>query len=93
MPEYNFYTEVVIPGTKLRLDIFSPALKLVVEVHGQQHYEYNSHFHKTNTHKFAADQRDLDKKEWCENNNFAFAELPFDREQEWPEILKTALLM
>jgi hypothetical protein len=34
-------------------------------------------------------KRDREKKEWCELNNIEYIELPFDKENDWKEILKS----
>ena len=34
-----------------------------------------------------AKKRDLDKIEWCEINNIKIAVLPFDRKEEWKQLI------
>src|SRR5687767_3019327 len=39
--------EVILPGSdNLTVDFFVPQANLMVEVHGEQHYKFNPHFHK-----------------------------------------------
>ena len=51
-PYDSIYEEVSLPGSNkgsssiLRADFFIPNQNLIVEIHGQQHYEFTVHFHK-----------------------------------------------
>ena len=67
--------EINIPATKLHIDFFIPLRKLVVEVHGLQHYYYNKFFHKSVGDFHAGRHRDSLKREFCVLNNFTFVEL------------------
>lgn len=77
--------EVNLPGTSnLRADFFIPDCKIIVEVHGQQHYGYVQHFHKNKTGFHASKKRDNRKLEWCELNNITLIELnSLESEDEW----------
>lgn len=93
--QYSVYEEITLPGSKravkqslLFADFYIPDLALVVEVHGQQHYEYSSFFHKSVLHFYQCKKRDKDKIEWCENNGIEVIELPYNRKKEWKEILQ-----
>lgn len=89
-PLREIYTEVPIPGLHLFIDILIPSAMLVVEVHGEQHYKYNKHFHGDKL-KYAESQgRDNTKKEWCETNGFVFVELPFNNKELWKQKLMKA---
>lgn len=97
-PSERYYEEVTLPGTRTRAgdkllfaDFFVPGLSLVVEVHGRQHYEYVPHFHKTKMGFVNAKRRDREKKEWCELNGFAYAELPYNEEDEWKTLILNSL--
>ena len=97
-PNLSVYEEVTLPGSKkigrsslLYADFFIPELMLIIEAHGRQHYQYCSFFHKDKMDFLNAKKRDLDKIEWCEINNIKIAVLPFDRKEEWKQlILQTA---
>ena len=75
-PGLSVYEEVTLPGSKtlgrsslLYADFFIPDSMLVIEVHGRQHYEYCSFFHKDKIDFINAKKRDADKIEWCEMND------------------------
>lgn len=82
--------ELTLPGTKiaggkiLYADFFIPRIKLIIEINGQQHYTYNTHFHKNKLDFLRHKKRDLVKKKWCEINDFKYAELDDkDNIDEW----------
>ena len=90
-PFNNILEEVVLPGTKTKLrnttlkaDFFIPAKKLIVEVHGEQHFKYNTFFFENKMQFLKAQARDRDKKEWCELNDFNLIELIYSESiEEW----------
>ncbi len=88
-PSDKILEEVHIPGamTSLYLDFFLPTRKLVVEVHGAQHYEYISHYHGSKKEFLKSQGRDRDKIEWSSLNNFRFVELPQGSEATWKELI------
>lgn len=85
-----FYEELTLHGTRtsenqvLFADFLSPRLRLIIEVHGKQHYEYSAHHH-TNRAGFAKHKRrDSVKSEWAALNSFTLIELPYNEsEEEW----------
>lgn len=80
--------EFLIPGSnKLYIDFFLPERSLVIEVHGEQHYKYNSHFYKSRLDFHKAQRRDDIKKDFCNINNLLFIELPFNKIDEWERII------
>jgi very-short-patch-repair endonuclease len=92
-PNDRILEELVLPGTKtenrkssLKADFFIPVRGLIVEVHGQQHTEFNNFFFKNKMEFYKAQARDRDKKSWCELNNFELLEL-FHSEtvEQWRE--------
>lgn len=84
--------EVFLPGSGgLSADFYLPTRRLVVEVHGEQHYRFVSHFHKNITDFIAGKKRDAEKRQWCEMNKISFAELPYDRATEWPDRIQIAV--
>lgn len=77
-PLDKIYEEEGLPGTKPTLfaDFIIPLRKLLIEVHGKQHYEWIPHFHATRKEFTDAQRRDRRKREWSERNNFSYIELP-----------------
>lgn len=95
---YTTYEEVKLPGSTpsyrksvLYLDFFIPNLKMGVEVHGRQHFEYIPFFHKDRMGYAKAQARDRDKKQWCEINDIELVILNYDESPEyWREKLELA---
>lgn len=86
-PTVQILEEVLVPITRNErayFDFYINTLKLVVEVHGQQHYKFNSMFHSS-AQDFANQRRkDMRKQDWCEYNNITYVELPYDEKvEEW----------
>ena len=83
--------EVTLPGTKttsrksiLYADFYIPNRDLVIEVHGEQHFKFNSFFYKDKMAFFKAKARDTDKASWCELNSMNLIELNYnEKESEW----------
>lgn len=76
--------EVSVPGEQMFLDLYLPGRKLVIEVNGQQHYEYNSHFYADKSEWRQAVLRDKRKQEWCEINGLDLVVLGYNEdEQQW----------
>ncbi len=74
------------PSETLYLDFFLPLQKLCIEVHGEQHYKFSSHYHGTVAAFAASKKRDAAKKEWCEINNIRYVELSYkDNDEIWRE--------
>ena len=93
-PYDSIYEEVSLPGSNkgsssiLRADFFIPNQNLVVEVHGQQHYEFTVHFHKSKLDFFRSQARDKNKENWGELNSIRFVALKYSEpENEWRESL------
>lgn len=78
-PMITVMEEVALPGSgNLSADFYVPMKRLLVEVQGQQHTEYNHHMHqgqKTNFYKSV--KRDERKRQWCELNNITYVELSY----------------
>jgi hypothetical protein len=86
-PTVQILEEVGAPISRnetLFFDFYINTLKLVVEVHGQQHYKFNTLFH-TSAQDFANQKkRDSRKRDWCEYNNITYVELPYNEdEKQW----------
>lgn len=67
--------EFLIPGSKLRIDIFNISKHVIIEVSPKQHTEFNKFFHKTRAAFLTALKRDMDKRKWGEDNGFTFVEI------------------
>lgn len=93
-PYDSIYEEVSLPGSNkgsssiLRADFFIPNQNLIVEIHGQQHYEFTVHFHKTKLDFYKSLARDKNKENWCRLNSIKFVALKYsESENEWRESL------
>jgi hypothetical protein len=93
---YRILEEVKLPGSTalhrksvLYLDFYIPSIKLGVEVHGQQHYEYNSFFHRSKADFIKGQVRDDDKISWCELNGIELITLKYsESDDEWRQRIK-----
>lgn len=91
-PSVQIVEEVPIPirkGYTCYFDFFLPTLNLFVEVQGIQHYHPNSMFHKSGSDFLKQKKRDNDKRLWAEINAFTLVELPYDKVDQWQDILKS----
>lgn len=93
---YRILEEVKLPGSTelhrksvLYLDFYIPSIRLAIEVHGEQHYEYNPFFHKSKADFLKSLARDDDKIKWCELNNIDIIVLKYsESEDEWRNRIK-----
>ena len=70
------YEEFPVYGTRLRVDIINFTKKIAVEVHGQQHFQFNKFFHNNSRAKYLDSiKRDWEKTEWLELNKVKLIEL------------------
>lgn len=94
---YRILEEVKLPGSTelyrksvLYLDFYIPSIKLAIEVHGQQHYEYSPFFHKSQADFLKSKARDEDKIRWCEINDIRIVTLKYsESENEWRQRIKS----
>lgn len=94
---YRILEEVKLPGSTelhrksvLYLDFYIPSIRLAIEVHGEQHYEYSPFFHKTKADFLKGKARDEDKIAWCELNDINIIILKYsESEHEWRERIKS----
>jgi hypothetical protein len=95
-PYDTILEEVTLPGSKdqfggknLRADLFLPARRIIIEVHGEQHFKFNKFFFKNKLEFYKAKARDSDKKEWCESNEIELVELNYNEDiDEWTEKIR-----
>ena len=84
-PTLQILEEVSMPlrkGVTLYMDFYLPLKKICVEVHGEQHYKFIPFYHTTKLNFLKAKKRDNDKREWCEQNDITYIELPFNENVE-----------
>lgn len=74
----------------LYMDFFIPLSKKCIEVHGEQHYGFTPFYHRTKLDFFKQQKRDREKREWCHINNIAYIELPYNKQEDWLEIINNA---
>lgn len=74
--------EVYVPVENVYFDFFLPNRKIVIEVHGEQHYEQNSFFHKSKAEFLKQKLSDKKKRNLCEMNGFTYIELPYNEDEE-----------
>lgn len=92
-PNSTIYEEVTLPTKPATYaDFFVPNHTLIVEVNGEQHYEFNSHFHKDKMAFYRGLARDKMKREWCKINDFSIVELPYNEVDEWTKMIKNSIL-
>ena len=66
------------------VDFYINTIKTVIEVHGQQHYKFNSLYHSCAQDFLNQKKRDSELQDWCSINNLNYIELPFnENEQQW----------
>lgn len=89
-PGYTIYEEIKLPGSTnpknksvLYLDFFIPNLKLGIEIHGRQHFEYTPYFHKTKMGFLEHIKRDELKQQWCDKNSIKLIVLRYDEIDLW----------
>lgn len=91
-PTLQICEEVLVPlrrDKKIFLDFYINTIKTVVEVHGAQHYKFNSLYHSCAQDFLNQQKRDMDLRDWCNLNNLNYIELPFNEdEQQWHQRLK-----
>ena len=93
---YRILEEVKLPGSTLSyrrsvlyLDFFVPVIRVGIEVHGKQHYEYTPFFHKNLAGYLLSINRDEDKADWCELNNIKLIVLKYsDGDDDWRNTIK-----
>ena len=67
---------------KIFIDFYINTIKTVIEVHGAQHYTFNSLYHTCAQDFLNQKQRDNDLRDWCALNNLNYVELPYNENQE-----------
>lgn len=86
-PSSQILEEVSFNPTKqqtLFFDFYIPIFCIAIEVHGEQHYSFSSHFHKDKLQFLDSQKRDRQKAEWCQLNDITLVTLPYnEKEDDW----------
>lgn len=64
-------------GCRLELDVYCQELHIAIEYNGQQHYEKNNYFHKSEKEFEDQIYRDIIKKKLCQENEVYLLIVPF----------------
>lgn len=85
--------EVFLPGsTGLYADFYLPRRNMIVETHGEQHYQYSRLFHDDRYDFRDQQNRDKRKAEWCKLNCIRFVVLPYSEDiNEWRNRIEKGL--
>lgn len=76
-PHQTIWEEVYLPIGGVYFDFLLPHQRLVVEANGIQHYQ-KTMFHENKFEFLRAQQRDRDKRRFCELNGITFCEVRYD---------------
>tara|TARA_R110000824_G_scaffold253325_1_gene442223 strand:+ start:1964 stop:2284 length:321 start_codon:yes stop_codon:yes gene_type:complete len=95
-PYDRILEEVSLAGTRtnrrrgtLRADFFIPNRRMLVEVHGEQHFKFNTFFFKDKLSFYKAKARDSEKREWCDINDIQLIEFNYNEDvDEWRRKIK-----
>ena len=87
-PTQRILEEVPLPGMLLHADFYIPSKNAIVEVHGRQHYEFVAHFHGDRMGFLRSKINDVIKGDWCDLNNILLIILPYDKQNEWRNIIE-----
>ncbi len=86
-PTSRILEEVPIPvraKQTLYADFYLPLRRLIIEIHGEQHYKFTPFFHKSPQHFLKQKRRDKDKEEWCLKNGIDIVILSYNEDlNEW----------
>lgn len=73
----NFLKNPITGKYNLELDCYNSELRLACEYNGEQHYVYNSYFHRNKDQFLTQKYRDELKKRMCKDNNVNLIEVPY----------------
>lgn len=84
-PNEQRLEEVGLPGTGgMMADFYLPGLRLMVEAHGEQHYEQTPFFHDSHLDFLRGQVMDNNKAKWCALNGINYVELPhYEDDNAW----------
>jgi hypothetical protein len=85
-PSDNVFEEIHLTP-HLIVDFLLPLRKLMVEIQGQQHFEFNKFFHGNKIKFNDQKTRDSQKREWALINNFVLLELKYEDKDNWKKLI------
>lgn len=88
-PNYQVVYEQVIPQLNQRIDIFIPTLGIAFEIHGIQHYEYNSFFFKDELAWNKSVLLDKTKVKFLDEHGIKLVEIPYNTKIKTKEDLRS----
>jgi len=64
------YEEAPVVGTRMKIDFWNATRKICIEVDGNQHEQFNKHFHNNSRLNYLYSiRRDSSKEDWIEKND------------------------
>ncbi len=78
-------------GSRLFFDFFIKELNLLIECQGQQHYEFNKHFHGDKQSFIDSKNRDNLKIGYAEENRMAFMSIRYDDKIDY-ELMQSSMM-
>lgn len=69
-------------GQTLFFDFYIPALQVLIECQGEQHYKFVPHFHGMKSEYKESEKRDQLKREWAEQQGIPLLEIKFSQRPE-----------
>ena len=79
---------VKFKGQKLFFDFYIKEFQILIEVQGEQHFEYTPHFHGDREGFLSSRRRDNLKIEYCELERLALVEVAFNEEINKKKLLR-----
>ena len=93
-----FETQKVIPNENifckrhyLVADFYLPDLNLIIEMNGEQHYQYVEHFHTKDWTLEDQQIRDDTLRAYCKTHKISLLEIKYDKIDKIPQILAKAI--
>lgn len=74
-------------GQLLFFDFYIPALQVLIECQGEQHYKYVPHFHGMKSDYKESKKRDQMKREWAAQQQIPLLEIRFNERPSSPRDL------
>jgi hypothetical protein len=82
----------ILRGKVLYLDFYIPLLNTAIEVHGEQHYNFSSFYHKSAADFMLQKKNDQQKATWCDYNTISLVVFPYFEDKElWRNKLSTSV--
>lgn len=93
-----FETQKVIPNENmfckrhyLTVDFYLPDLNLIIEMNGEQHYQYVEHFHTKDWTLEDQQIRDDTLRAYCKTHKISLLEIKYDKIDKIPQFLAKAI--